>query len=221
MMINVAVGIPSTQSGILSMSITSMLLASEAVNVATDTLTATAASIDELYAVYNTFNSSVIDTAKTSQTPDYLVYYNRDSGGNDIKQVSGNINDFIIACDNDINCLGFNSSGWLKNKVNILAPYKYYNNNQGAFYLKNQPKNLNNIKPDYAYYKNFDSNGYDIYKISGDTINYLSACNSRDLCIGFNANGYLKKNIKNNLDKTSDSGIYVKKKSISNPYKLY
>ena len=102
--------------------------------------------------VFNaTINSSkaaydIPTTAATSSpldVPGYTAYANKDSNGNDIKSLpfGAPLNDIAAACNQDSNCKGFNSGGWIKSSLRPQAEWApvTINGKNIDLYVKNPP----------------------------------------------------------------------------------
>jgi hypothetical protein len=83
-------------------------------------------------------NNGVLQPALVASSPNsYCFYPNKDSSGNDIGKVPF-FNIALHACDENPNCLGFNSIGWLKH---TLRPFDqlssaFGNDSTKGFYVK-------------------------------------------------------------------------------------
>ena len=71
----------------------------------------------------------------------YIFTQGMDSGGNDIRRSGNadNVNELKKECDADPNCAGFNTNGFLKNKLNPVNTWsKWTDDPNKGFYVKNQ-----------------------------------------------------------------------------------
>lgn len=82
-------------------------------------------------------------TAKPQEVPgdftpiSFIFKPHFDSNGNDIKKVTGSIGEMTTACMADSNCKGFNTSGWLKNKIKPENEWgRWTNDPQQGLYIR-------------------------------------------------------------------------------------
>ena len=74
----------------------------------------------------------IINFSTSNSKNSYTIYPKRDSPSNDIKRETFNVDSLINSCNSIANCRGFNTDGWLKNKVNNkLKTWK------GDIYIRN------------------------------------------------------------------------------------
>lgn len=81
----------------------------------------------------------------------YIFYEELDFVGSDITHVSNrSIEELKIMCDNDPNCMGFNTLGWLKSSINPSNLCNLYGKSNSEFkdgiYMKDMSEEINNIK---------------------------------------------------------------------------
>jgi hypothetical protein len=144
---------------------------------------------------------------------DYTFYQGDDSSGNDIEQDSadaGNSDALKGHCDNLTGCVGFNTNGFMKNKIYDAAYRAKWTTDpdKGLYVLKSySPVALESngsgsgsgsVVRTYTFYQGADSGDYDIAQDAANANNIpalKAKCDSLTGCVGFNTNGYMKNKI--------------------------
>ncbi len=141
-------------------------------------------------------------------TGDYTAIPDTDAGGNDIVLATGSIDDMKNQCNQLLDCVGFNSSGYLKKDISKTAPYTGITLYSKQF-ITHYP---------YKKYTDSDSNGNDIKQVSSTSINDVRRqCDLDPNCVAFNYVakdniGYLKKAMASSIVPLSGVNLYVKDK---------
>ena len=137
-----------------------------------------------------------------------------DSSGNDIGKIEGGqdcVPDLIKACDAEESAAGFNTDGYLKNKVVVPPTDKNPN-----FTKPTQGLYVRVRWPDFVYLPGLDSPFNDIKVLRGRTLPELIAEARKDSSIvAFNSDGWMKKSLNDTPSdfgsaQTELNGIYVK-----------
>ena len=105
--------------------------------------------------------------------------------GTDIVNKSGSIDDLKIACDADVNCMGFNTNGVLKTSLPPKDQWKNWTKDSDkGLYIKK----LAAPKYSILHHTNYSKQG-DITNESGNHVTCQRRCDEIQGCIGFNTNG--------------------------------
>ncbi len=106
------------------------------------------------------FSNKIIEVdTKIKQDGEWIIIPNLDSSGNDIKKIRGKVKDMKKYGINDEKCIGFNTLGFMKNKIystnewiDITVPYpntKLYIHKKR--YIENLIKEGKNLKDEFDY----------------------------------------------------------------------
>jgi len=77
----------------------------------------------------NNSNSGALDN--------YEFYPRRDSNGNDLRRIGGNIEDYAEWCNRQPACKGFNSNGWMKHTIRPQNQWSWWTSDPNkGFYVK-------------------------------------------------------------------------------------
>jgi Glycosyltransferases involved in cell wall biogenesis len=158
----------------------------------------------------------------------YIFIPHLDSFGNDIKHVENtNVFDLSEIANSNEKCVGFNTYGYLKHKINpinqLIKLESKYNSVEGLYIKKsyvmdNYHKKLDN----YIFYPGSDSFGNDLFYHKEKTIDELKAiADNEPNCVAFNTYGYFKNKITKpkkfitirNINHDRIDGLYVKIKN--------
>lgn len=114
--------------------------------------------------------------------------------------------------DNDPNCMGFNTSGYFKNEIDILSLIdSKYSSTDGGIYIKKKVDSRGN---EFIFIPGLDQYQNDIYHRNGSVLELMDIAYKDPTCVGFNTFGFFKNKIyhlapfKNGH---SNGGIYIKK----------
>lgn len=168
---------------------------------------------DGLYIKRNKIKGKITNT----QIDDYEFIANKDTYGNDIGYYPDlTLEQLKNLADINDECVGFNTYGYLKSKINdkYINLYDFKYEHDGLFVKKNNHQNDYNIDG-YTYYPCKDSMGNDIGKYEYLSIDKLKQMSDLlDDCAGFNTFGILKYKINDELmdipEKKKMHGIYIK-----------
>lgn len=138
-----------------------------------------------------------------------------DSTGNDVIDATSKARDIpslISSCHDGAakGAFGFNTMGWVKNKVTIPPPSaSYFNDDTQGIYVQTE-------WPDFVYLPGVVSPGNDIHQLTGKTVAELIEEARKDSrVIAFNTNGWMKSNVASEPEFPSQPqnmlfGTYVK-----------
>ncbi|KAI0404132.1 hypothetical protein F4802DRAFT_607591 [Xylaria palmicola] len=138
-----------------------------------------------------------------------------DSSGNDVVDATDEARDIpslISSCHNGETkgAFGFNTMGWIKNKVTIPpSNADYFNDDSQGIYVRTE-------WPDFVYLPGIVSPGNDITQLVGkSTAELIEAARKDSRVVAFNTNGWMKSNVASEPDFPSNPqevlfGTYVK-----------
>jgi hypothetical protein len=147
---------------------------------------------------------------------DYLFFSQLDSPGNDIcHKPNLNLNQLKEECENNNECVGFNTLGWMKKVISPefkLVPL--FGSKDGLYVKVDRWKNrVHNIPQfeGYTFYPMRDSYGSDITHVKGDLETIKKYCDVNG--VAFNTYGYVKYKINNLFELNTENltdGLYIK-----------
>jgi hypothetical protein len=149
--------------------------------------------------------------------PTYTFYPNVESReGNIVRIRDTDVPSLKDWCSTRPDCLGFNTSGWMKNTIAPMSDWwTFTEDSSQGLYLKDL-KPVEQSQLTYDFHPFMDSGGNDITNVTGDVPQMQDWCSANTECLGFNTNGWMKRAIQPQSEWqswTDDSlkGLYVKR----------
>lgn len=143
-----------------------------------------------------------------AQTGNYDAIQNTDASGYDIIRASGSVDDMKNQCNQLLDCVGFNSNGFLKKNVDNKSP-----STGTTLYAKQFITHY-----PYKKYTDLDSNGNDIKALPNASLDETRRqCDSDPNCAAFNYSatqniGYMKTTVASSMTPLKGVNLYVKDK---------